>query len=158
MEWADARVWAAVPSEDTDDARLLDLFRHAHGVQYSFLTVWTGGDINALFEHTKQLTRLSQLRTWAREYYGQARAFLDTTSVEHLAQPLTVPWAEQVAQYIGRTPKATTLGETVYQVASHSTYHRGQINAQLRTRGVEPPNVDYIAWLWLGRPPAQWQA
>ena len=35
---------------------------------------------------------------------------------------------------------------------SHSTYHRGQVNARLREIGAEPPLVDYIAWLWFDRP------
>ena len=40
------------------------------------------------------------------------------------------------------------------QVALHSMYHRGQINARLRDFGGNPPLVDFIAWVWLGRPAA----
>ena len=32
----------------------------------------------------------------------------------------------------------------------------GQINARLREIGGEPPLVDYIAWIWLGRPTVNW--
>lgn len=48
------------------------------------------------------------------------------------------------------------LGETMIQVAMHSQYHRGQINTRLRELGAEPPLVDYIAWIWFGRPDAAW--
>jgi uncharacterized damage-inducible protein DinB len=40
----------------------------------------------------------------------------------------------------------------------HSTYHRGQVNARLRELGIEPPLTDYIAWIWFGRPEAEWPA
>jgi uncharacterized damage-inducible protein DinB len=42
------------------------------------------------------------------------------------------------------------------QVASHSTYHRGQINTRFRELGGEPAIVDLIAWVWLGKPKASW--
>ena len=48
------------------------------------------------------------------------------------------------------------MAETCLQVCSHSTYHRGQVNARLREIGAEPPLVDYIAWLWFERPAADW--
>jgi len=44
------------------------------------------------------------------------------------------------------------------QVPLHSQYHRGQINARLRAVGGEPPRVDYIVWVWLGRPGAHWES
>jgi uncharacterized damage-inducible protein DinB len=56
----------------------------------------------------------------------------------------------------GREPVPTTMRETMLQVAMHSTYHRGQVNARLRELGAEPPLTDYIAWLWMGKPAAEW--
>jgi uncharacterized damage-inducible protein DinB len=61
-----------------------------------------------------------------------------------------------VEQSIVRKPESTTIGETILQVALHSIYHRGQVNARLRALGQEPPLVDYIAWIWLGRPDPKW--
>ena len=61
-----------------------------------------------------------------------------------------------VAEMLGHAPEVTTIGDTALQVALHGTYHRGQINARLREIGGEPPLVDYIAWIWLGRPAAAW--
>ena len=42
------------------------------------------------------------------------------------------------------------------QVALHSTYHRGQINARIRELGGEPPLTDFIAWVWAGKPQPSW--
>jgi len=57
----------------------------------------------------------------------------------------------------GHRPEDTTMRETMHQVVLHSTYHRGQVAAYLRTLGGEPPLTDYIAWLWAGRPAAEWK-
>jgi uncharacterized damage-inducible protein DinB len=38
----------------------------------------------------------------------------------------------------------------------HSGYHRGQVARRLREHGAEPPLGDFIAWVWMGRPEADW--
>jgi uncharacterized damage-inducible protein DinB len=73
-----------------------------------------------------------------------------------LKDVVEMPWARTLEARIGRSVTMPTLGETIQQVASHSTYHRGQINARLRDVGGEPPLVDYIAWIWFGRPAPEW--
>jgi uncharacterized damage-inducible protein DinB len=93
---------------------------------------------------------------WGRAYYGEAMAHLRTLSDEKISEPMPLPWASMVEQRLGRAPEVTLVGDTVLQVALHSLYHRGQINARLRSIGVEPPLVDYIAWVWMGRPGADW--
>ena len=42
------------------------------------------------------------------------------------------------------------------QVAMHTAYHRGQINTRVRELGGEPKLVDFIAWIWYGKPKADW--
>jgi uncharacterized damage-inducible protein DinB len=69
---------------------------------------------------------------------------------------MPLPWAGMVEQALGHPPGMTTMGETVLQVALHTLYHRGQVNMRLRELGGTPPLVDYIAWLWFGRPGASW--
>ena len=157
MEWADARMWNAVPLDATD-LRLRVLLTHIHVVQYAFLTIWTEGDVNAVFQKEKAFTALDDVRNWARRYFPQVNTFVDEVSTERLAQPVQMPWAAQIAEYLGHEPGVTTVAETLFQVTSHSTYHRGQVNARLRDLGAEPPLVDYIAWLWSGRPAPEWKA
>ena len=158
MEWADARVWHATPVTDPPDARLKLLLSHIHVVQRAFLAIWTGGDVTAVLLRGEQLATLVEIRRWAQTYYPSAHAFLDTASDETLAELVQMPWAEQIAQHLGHPPGPTTIAETMFQVTSHSTYHRAQVNARLRELDVTPPLVDYIAWLWGSRPPAEWPA
>lgn len=40
-----------------------------------------------------------------------------------------------------------TLGEMIYHVLNHSTYHRGQVAGMLRQLDVTPPTTDYLVYL-----------
>jgi uncharacterized damage-inducible protein DinB len=156
MEWADARMWAAMPATAPPDDRLRDTLVHVHAVQRGFLLVWAGGPAMQAFRKPDEFPTLADVRAWAQPYYREARAFLDTVTTARLAEPIVMPWSAQIAQALGHEPGVTTLGETCFQVASHTTHHRGQINTRLRAIGAEPPYVDYIVWLWQGRPAPQW--
>jgi uncharacterized damage-inducible protein DinB len=158
MEWADAKVWAAVPLDMPPDKRLSDWLVHIHSVQRAFFAVWTGADFRVALRTTEDFPTLAALRDWARAYYPDAHQFVGGLTDDRLGAPLSMPWAAQIAQALGRPIGPTTIGETCFQVTSHSTYHRGQVNARLRELGAEPPLVDYIAWLWFDRPVAEWKA
>ncbi|MGE0463143.1 MAG: DinB family protein [Vicinamibacterales bacterium] len=156
MEWADATVWPAVLASDSarEDEKLRGLLTHLHLVQHAFLRQWRGEPRDAPYP---TFTALAPLKSWAREYHIATPAFLDTLTDARLTEPMPVAWAHMVEKAIGRPPATTTLGETVLQVALHSQYHRGQVNMRLRELGGVPPLVDYIAWLWFGRPAAEWE-
>ena len=51
-----------------------------------------------------------------------------------------------------QTAGVHTLGESMLQVFLHTQHHRGQVCMRLRELGVVPPTVDFILWLWSGRP------
>jgi len=72
--------------------------------------------------------------------------------------PLEIPWAGQLAVRFGQQPAPVTLAQTMLQVTSHSSHHRGQINLRIRELGGEPPLIDFITWLWLGNPSAEWES
>jgi uncharacterized damage-inducible protein DinB len=158
MEWADARVWDAVPHHDPADERLRKWLVHIHVVQRAFLHIWTQRPVGEAFRSADQFASLAEVRGWARPYYREALEFVERLTDERLADPIELPWAAQLAQHLGRPPAAPTLGDTCFQVTSHSTYHRGQVNARLRELGAEPPLVDYIAWVWFGKPRPEWKA
>lgn len=155
MEWADASVWTAVLAspEGKSDKKLLDYFFHLHMVQYAFLRVWRGEPGQTPFP---TFDNVESLMRWGQAYYGDGFAHISTLSDATLTQQMPVPWAAMVEPRLGRKPETPTLGETVLQVALHSQYHRGQINARLKELGGNPPLVDFIVWVWLGRPPAIW--
>lgn len=160
MEWADARVWVAAlhaPAGATD-ARLRDTLFHMHITQRAFLQLWQG--IPRDLPDPLTLGTLAELQAWARPYYREAAQFLATLELDtsRLAEPLAIPWAGRLEQRLGQPPAMATLGDTLLQIPLHGAHHRAQLNGRLRELGVEPPMVDYIAWVWLGRPVPAWSA
>jgi uncharacterized damage-inducible protein DinB len=157
MQWADALVWNAVFSnaDAAADARVRDLLSHLHMVQRLFLAVWKEGDLKAA---TKGSPDIAAACESARSYYADIGAFLSQLDETSLTNAVTLPWAAGFAESLGREPSSPTLAETMLQVVMHSTYHRGQVNARLRALNVEPPLTDFIAWVWFGRPAAEWPA
>jgi uncharacterized damage-inducible protein DinB len=155
MEWADATVWASVVATENGqtDTKLREYLYHLHLVQRAFLRLWRGEPREAPYPTFDDARSLLE---WGRAYYDEALAYLSTLSEEKLSEDMPLPWADMIERRLGRAPQTTTIAETALQVALHSLYHRGQINARLRELGVEPPLVDYVAWIWLGRPDAEW--
>jgi uncharacterized damage-inducible protein DinB len=155
MEWADAEVWRAVLGSDAAraDVRTLGLLQHIHLVQRAFLSIWRGAPIDA---HAGEGLDAAALQSWAREYYREAVAEIAATSEETMSSPARVPWTRQIAESLGFDPSPVTVSETMLQAALHSLHHRAQVVARLREIGAAPPLVDYIAWLWRGRPTAKW--
>jgi uncharacterized damage-inducible protein DinB len=157
MEWADAVVWRAVlaSASAAADPAMKSKLHHLHMVQRAFLNVWRE------MPHTRNdgsELSVEELARWARDYYGPAWEYLDTVSEWQLDKPVSLPWARMLTSDLGREPSVPSLGETMMQIAAHSTYHRGQINARLRELGDVPPLTDFIAWIWLGKPAAEWPA
>ena len=155
MEWADATVWKAslASSVTQGDEKLRDALYHLHLVQHAFMRIWRNEPLDNAFP---QFTTMIPLMDWARLYYSGLFSFVQSWDDEKLLAPIRMPWTERVAKSLGRSPEITNIGETALQVALHSQYHRGQINARLRSVGAEPPLVDYIAWVWLARPTPSW--
>jgi len=155
MEWADAAVWTAVLAADDgpSDPKIHGYFYHLHMVQRAFLRTWRGEPRDTPYP---TFDKAPALMLWGQTYFSEAFEHLETLNEAKLSEPMPMPWASMVAERLGRAPEVTTIGDTALQVALHSTYHRGQINARLREVGGEPPLVDYIAWIWLGRPAAAW--
>lgn len=169
MEWADALVWQTALSFDATlaDELLRTRLHHIHLVQRVFLAVWQGEFAPYPDSHERQQAVLAwvnkggdlrgaDLLAWGRAYHRDAQPHLDSLSEEALTQTVILPWGEMVATRLGQTPAPSTLAETLQQVTMHSAYHRGQVNIRLREVGAEPPLVDFIAWVWLGKPAAQW--
>ena len=157
MQWADAHVWLAVLGSPaaTTDQNVRDRLMHIHMTQRAFLQVWTKQEL----DHYQSMTfaTTEDLYAWVRPYYPQLAAFLAALQPARLTEPAPVPWAKYFVPE-GREAAITTLGETMSQVTSHTTYHRAQVNTRLREIGAEPPVVDYIGWLWVGRPAPAWPA
>jgi uncharacterized damage-inducible protein DinB len=157
MEWADASVWRAVlaSEEACADQKLTEYFYHLHLVQRAFLRAWRSEPRDTPYP---TFDDVRELMLWGRSYFGEAFEHFETLNDEQISQPAQLPWADVVEQELGRKPEMLTVAEMILQVPMHSQYHRGQVNARLRAVGGEPPRVDYIVWVWLGRPEADWKS
>lgn len=157
MEWADALVWNAVLAHPAAhaDARTRDLLAHLHGVQRAYLQIWRGDPLD--LPDPSSFPDLHALRAWAREYHARAAEFTESLDAASLGREVHFPWAEHLVRQFGAVHPAT-LSQTILQITSHSTYHRGQVNARLREIGGEPPLTDFIVWVWRGEPAPAWEA
>ncbi|MCY4024828.1 MAG: damage-inducible protein DinB [Acidobacteria bacterium] len=154
MEWADAKVWSAIlaAEEARDDARLRDKLRHLHETQQQYLGMWTGRPPRS----AESADSLAAVHEWAQPFYAAARSFVDATGAEAMAGTVSGVFAERMQHYLGPPQGTVTLADTVVQVVTHTTHHRGQVMTRLREIGGEPPLVDYVIWLWSGKPAAAW--
>ena len=157
QEWADAMVWSALRAkpESLADAKLMGYVRHLHATQRAFFVLWRGEELNRGMLADRGP---DAMLAWVREYHAGVMTLLDALDESRLSEPLPMPWMKRFAEQLGRSLNIPTIADTLIQVPAHSTYHRGQINARFKEIGGEPPLVDYIAWVWFGRPSPEWSA
>ena len=122
--------------------------------QRFFLKFWRDEPID--YDEITGPATADEVLAGARKYYEEIHPFLARVTEAELQRKLNIPWAEHFARDGVLLP--VTMAEAMFQVTSHSTYHRGQVNSRLRAIGGTPPNVDYIVWLWAGRPAPEWPA
>lgn len=157
MEWADATVWSVIHETvgAENDMFLRDTLLHLHQTQRRFLNLWTerphGDQLPATVES------LDELHRWARPFYPEARVFVDAADQSLLDGPIP-EFVRLLEQHVGPGKAPITLGDTALQVVSHTTHHRAQINRRLRELGGEPQLIDYILWVWHGRPAGEWRS
>jgi uncharacterized damage-inducible protein DinB len=152
MAWADATVWQAIMAtpQATDDARTADTLYHLHLVQHIFLQAWSRTAFAVRQRHEFQ--KLDELSAWGQEARRGVLRFVEGTSAGDLEKPFRMPWAAHFERSSRQPAGLHTLGESMLQVFLHTQHHRGQVCARLREVGGEPPTVDFIVWLWSGRP------
>ncbi len=150
MEWADSLTWSAArPFHGDDDVRRK--LRHIHMTQRAFCCIWRGEPLE--FPNVKTA---AEVQAFGQRCHEDIAAFIDSFEGD-LDAVLKLPWSEELSGRFGQVHD-TTIGQTMLQLSQHSTYHRGQVNMRLRQVGAEPPLVDFIAWLWRGKPAPQWPA
>jgi len=155
LEWSDALTWRSVrdlrPAQT--DERLRYLLYHMHIVQLVYLQVWRGDPVHAT--ELALYPDLPSLREWSRPYYAIVREFGESVDDSRFDRPIEFPWAEEIKKRFGSVATAT-LGDSAWQVFSHTIYHRAQVATRVRDIGGEPPLTDFIAWVWQGKPHADW--
>ena len=156
MKWADAEIWKKILdfSEIQNDEKITKLLYHLHQVQYAFFSLWNNTPIE--LPKSETFEDLKSLAKWGFDYQQKLNDFLSLQNENDEKNIIQIPWSVFIERRIGKKVVPATLEETMLQVVSHSTYHRGQINTRFRELGGEPPIVDFIAWVWLGKPKSDW--
>jgi uncharacterized damage-inducible protein DinB len=158
MAWADATVWtsALTSSRARADSRLQTTFHHIHLVQHIFGAAWRGspGAVRSLTDFGTP----EDLARWGLHAHRSIEGFLAATPAPRLDVEFREPWTAEFEAYLASPAASHTLGESILQAILHSLHHRGQLCVRLRELEVTPPTVDFIVWLWAGRPPADWTA
>lgn len=154
--WADAEVWKKIlPFEAAyNDERIKKLLYHLHQVQYAFYFLWN--ELPMEIPKPEEFSDLKSIAKWGFEYQQKLDEFLSSSISDEKDRVIQIPWSVFMERKIGKKVVPATLEETMLQVASHSTYHRGQINSRFRELGGEPAMVDFIAWVWLGKAKSAW--
>jgi uncharacterized damage-inducible protein DinB len=155
MEWADALIWEAVlqvPALQADH-ELRGRLYHLHATQWSYLQIWRGEPLN--LREPSSFPDLRSVCGWARGYYMELAGFTETLRTAALDRAVEFPWAKHIGERFGRVGP-TTLGETILQIAHHTTHHRGQVATRVRQGEGEPPPMDFIAWVWMEKPAPRW--
>lgn len=152
MIWADSEVWKKVLSckAAADDEKIKKLLYHLYQVQYAFYFLWN--EMPLEIPKFEQFKNLESIAEWGSEYRNKLSDYLLSATTVDKDKIIHIPWSVFVERKTGKKVVPATLEETMLQVASHSTYHRGQINSRFREIGGEPAIVDLIAWVWLGKP------
>ena len=152
-QWADALTWTTVLRGGYDDVGLRNTLYHLHAAQWVYLQVWRGEPIAP--PAPGSFSGLAAVCAWARECHMAVAHYLAEARGSDIDRDIHFPWRDELVRRFGPA-HPTTWSDSVLQVVMHSAYHRGQVARRVRELGGEPPITDYIAWVWLGRPAAQW--
>ena len=147
-EWANAvffHAWDKSPARENEEMRRR--VGHVVGVQEGFLAVVKGDSVGRPPDGPPP--SFDQLKTRAEANHRNLRTYADGLDAEGLARTVRIPWFPD-------PPCVITVGEALVQAAMHTQHHRGQLMTRLKDFGGEPKNVDWIIWLWKGKPAARW--
>ena len=156
MKWADTEVWRKILnfSSAANDERLKKLLYHLHQVQYAFLALWNNTPIE--LPKLESFKDIESIAKWGFEYQNKLDDFLSLPQTYIKDKIVQIPWSVFLERKFGKKVNPAIMEETILQITSHSTYHRGQINTHFRELGGEPASVDFIIWVWLGKPEEDW--
>jgi len=156
MSWADSVVWNSIlgfaPAEK--DTKIWNLLHHFLTIQQVYLSVWINEPVD--IPEISKFDNLYALSKWGYEFNEKTFSFIDSLQEDKFNSPVILPWSTMAEHKLGKKLKPATLLDTMLEVISHSAYHRGQINIRFREIGGEPELVDFIMWVWLGKPKAEW--
>jgi uncharacterized damage-inducible protein DinB len=146
--WADAvfiHAWGKSPARDHEQVRRR--VDHLVGVQAAFLSLFRGDPPGGPPDGPPPL--FDALKARVRTTHADLQTYVHSLGAEALSRNLRIPWFPD-------PPCVITVADALVQVAMHTQHHRGQCMTRLKDFGGEPKNVDWIIWLWKGKPVARW--
>ena len=150
QEWADAQFfwrWRQFQGAQKDQ-EILKLATHIVTVQKLFAEILENQQA-ALPDRDAPLPAVSELEAICRKNHARLSRYLSETSTESLSNLVTVPWFSPEIRL--------TAADAILQVLFHTQHHRGQVLQMLSRYAEKAMIIDYIAWIYKGRPAARWQ-
>lgn len=133
--WCNKRVLSAMSRQGVTDEKILSIMGHIVAAQYLWLYRIKGlppAQVKLWGKYT-----LQQLEQMAGEIGAQWLSFIAET--DNFDRELTY------RNYTG-DPYVNNVEMIMIHLVNHSSYHRGQIAMQLRDKGYEPVNTDFITY------------
>lgn len=119
---------------------LRDTLAHLLVVEWVWLERFQGRSPGALPDWLDPLRNVSSIRErwWSLEQ--DMRAYIGGLDAETLDQPLS---------YVNLKGEAWTypLGQALFHLINHQTYHRGQVTTLLRQLGAQSVAIDFLVYL-----------
>jgi hypothetical protein len=155
MEWADAQVWTSILSKPLleNDDWIKERMHHYHSTQWAYGQIIFKLPIN--IPELRNFADINSIGCWASCFYKEFSDMFSKLDEIELQEKVEFPWSTRIAEKFGSISPAN-VGESIIQLALHSTHHRGQVVMHLREAGIEPPMTDFIAWIWMRCPKASW--
>ena len=136
-EWADKRALASLRAMSAPPAKCVELMAHILGAERVWLSRIEGETSPIVVWPTLSLDDAE--RVLAENAAGYRRV-LSRLSSAGLQEPITYKTS-------AGDQFTSTVEDILTQVATHGSYHRGQIAAQVRAAGGTPNPTDYIAYI-----------
>lgn len=138
LHWANQQILETLQKHRNVLPQVLDLFSHILFSERVWITRLQGGDT-------------SQMSIWSPVSLDVCITLVkqNEESFTSILQSLTQERYDQSLSYTNSKGITFTnsVQEILTHVALHGQYHRGQINARLRTEGLEPVNIDFITFV-----------
>lgn len=112
------------------DERTINLINHTLNAQQ----VWNSRVLNEKSFEVWQVNPFENLNEINRRNFEKSMRIVEDSNLDKVI----------TYQNSRGTTFESTIFEILFQAINHSTYHRGQINTQLKQKGIEPVLTDYI--------------
>jgi uncharacterized damage-inducible protein DinB len=150
QEWADAvflKIWERTPNA-IDDSEMLKRWEHVVLVQNAFHDVLRNNETQ-LPKSDRPLPGLVELKTFCKNNHEQLKKLISELNQSDLERAVEIRWFPD-------RPAVLTPAEALMQVLLHTQHHRAQNLTRLQALGGKRIVIDWISWIWKGKPEAQW--